>query len=192
MLTLSDISKQSGLPTPFLRKSFKALEKEFEPFVERGEHNALLIDPNAQGIIDQIRELKGQNLSISAITRSIKTAMQTHENTKQKSSKTAKNSGETAGISELYERLSKEEKARHSAEIGRFQAENKLAEFKESILLLTDGRGGDKESAIKKRQEIDRNRGERAALASELKGLKWWQGKRRVEIADRLIKLDLN
>ena len=72
MLTLNEISKQTGLRPNFIRLCKTKLGDILNPYIYRGDKNKLLFDESAVMLFDKIRSLKDGGLSISDIVRGFK------------------------------------------------------------------------------------------------------------------------
>ena len=72
MLTLNEISKQTGLRPNFIRLCKTKLGDILNPYIYSGDKNKLLFDESAIMLFDKIRSLKDEGLSISDIVRGFK------------------------------------------------------------------------------------------------------------------------
>ena len=72
MLTLKEISKQTGLSPNFIRLCKTKLNDILNPYIHRGNKNKLLFDESAVMLFDKIRNLKEEGLYISDIVRGFK------------------------------------------------------------------------------------------------------------------------
>lgn len=72
MLTLSEISKKTGLSQNFIRLCKAKLGDILTPYVYRGEKNKLLFDESAVMLFDKIRSLKDDGLLLDDIIHGFK------------------------------------------------------------------------------------------------------------------------
>ena len=72
MLTLSEISKKTGLSQNFIRLCKTKLGDILTPYIYRGEKNKLLFDESAVMLFDKIRSLKDEGLSLADIVHGFK------------------------------------------------------------------------------------------------------------------------
>ena len=72
MLTLSEISKKTGLSQNFIRLCKAKLGDILRPYIYRGEKNKLLFDESAVMLFDKIRSLKEEGLSLADIIHGFK------------------------------------------------------------------------------------------------------------------------
>ena len=72
MLTLSEISKKTGLSQNFIRLCKAKLGDILTPYVYRGEKNKLLFDESAVMLFDKVRSLKDEGLSLADIIHGFK------------------------------------------------------------------------------------------------------------------------
>lgn len=191
MLTIQDVAKQTGMKPDFLRKAIKALDTELAPFLSRGEHNTLLINQSAWGIVDRIKQLKEAGHQVPNIVKAIKAELAQTDQNVQKPLETKPK------IARKLDQFLEYERQLRAADKARFEAECTLERYKNATLLLTHGQSSDVE-AISKIQEQQAKiqekraeaRGKRLTLADEIQRLKWYQGKRRREIASELKEMD--
>ncbi len=191
MLSIKEVSNQTGLPYDFLRRSIKALEEELTPYLQRGENNAILLDESAMGIVEQIKTLKERGFAVSAVSKEIRKHLSSTAKPTPVSGQTVSNQID----SEVYEKLLDAEKAKHTAELEAHHiklesVQNEFKQFKSTVLLLTDGRGTDLRSITAEKEKEAVIKGKRMSLYEDLQGLKFWQGGRRKNILRRLEKLE--
>ena len=79
MLTLKDISTQYGLPEKFLRRCVASMKDELDPFLTRGDRNAMLFKTASSGIFEQIKIFKNEGVSIPEIVKAIKKNLASHQ-----------------------------------------------------------------------------------------------------------------
>ena len=72
MLTLSEISKKTGLSQNFIRLCKAKLGDILTPYIYRGEKNKLLFDESAVMLFDKVRSLKDEGLSLADIIHGFK------------------------------------------------------------------------------------------------------------------------
>ena len=72
MLTLSEISKKTGLSQNFIRLCKAKLGDILTPYTYRGDKNKLLFDESAVMLFDKIRSLKDEGLSLADIVHGFK------------------------------------------------------------------------------------------------------------------------
>jgi len=72
MLTLSEISKKTGLSQNFIRLCKAKLGDILRPYIYRGEKNKLLFDESAVMLFDKIRSLKDDGLLLDDIIHGFK------------------------------------------------------------------------------------------------------------------------
>ena len=58
MLTLKELSSQTGLTENVIRKHMRLLGSFLRPYIKRGQSNKLLFDPNCAVIFSEIKKLK--------------------------------------------------------------------------------------------------------------------------------------
>ena len=72
MLTLSEISKKTGLSQNFIRLCKAKLGDILTPYIYRGDKNKLLFDESAVMLFDKVRSLKDEGLSLADIIHGFK------------------------------------------------------------------------------------------------------------------------
>jgi len=191
MLTLKEISTQTGLDLDFLRRLVKALEPTLTTFIERGEKNTILLDTAAIGVIDRAKELKQAGKTLSSICKTIENESKQPETVSHKQVQTNTNPNKQSQSQELKEAIEARYKAELETKEARFESlQNEFKLFKSTILLFTDGKGTDLQSITISKEKEAVTKGKRLALYEELRGLGFWQGGKKKNILHRLEKLE--
>ena len=68
MLTLKELSSQTGLTENVIRKHTRLLGSFLKPYIKRGESNKLLFDPNCVVVFNEIKKLKVKGKTAKEIT----------------------------------------------------------------------------------------------------------------------------
>lgn len=191
MLTLKEISTQTGLEPDFLRRFVKALEPTMAPFIERGEKNAILLNTAAIGIIERAKELRQQGKTLSSICKTIENESKQPKTDSNSFIQTPSNTNKLDQTQELIEAIKAKYKAELETKETRFESlQNEFKQFKTTILLLTDGRGTDLQSIAANKEREAMIKGKRLALYEDLQGLRFWQSGRKKNILSRLERLE--
>ncbi len=67
MYKVNDLAKVTGLKEPFIRRCLRELKDIFEPHIERGAKNSLVLSSSIIPIFDKIKQDKANGLSLPAI-----------------------------------------------------------------------------------------------------------------------------
>ncbi|MCP3978726.1 MAG: hypothetical protein GY716_05260, partial [bacterium] len=71
MHTIQDIVKFSSLKDAFVRRCIRDMNDILNPYIERGEKNRLLLDPDVIPIFDKIKQDKDKGFSLPTIKRNL-------------------------------------------------------------------------------------------------------------------------
>jgi hypothetical protein len=139
MLTLDELSKDTGLSLPFLRKCLNQYREIFKSYIKRGDKNSLLFDNNGVMFFRKISQLKQEGLGLQEIARYLKNEQE--KITEQTSNKDITNIEQT---DILLERLLQEKDARRkdAEEYNKriIELEKLNAQLQLNLKLLTDGK----------------------------------------------------
>jgi hypothetical protein len=204
LFTLKEIQHQTGLKERFLRRCMDGLKDIFDPYITRGENNAILFNDSALVLFDRIKQLKEDDLTIPEIRRRLgyraldKPGEESGETSGQRlvevSDKVVK-PDEERSVNQFYERLLEEREKTHEAELEargykvQLEAKQALIDVLQSKLqLLTDGRDPEE---VRKAEEKEKRRHKKEILdrLEELEG-RWFKGRERKELIKRLREID--
>lgn len=196
MLTIFELSNQTGLKIGFIRKCLKVLKPILEPYIKRGDNNSLLLDSNGLVIFDQIKQLKEQNLAVPEIKIQLEKAIQSQQNPYTQPVKTPAQTIKTGDnfdnlqnkIYELYEQINTE-KEKHLKDITEknkliisLEREKNLLES--TIKLLPEGKTPEQ---IKQDYEQEQKRKmEVAMIIGELKNTGFFGFRKRKKLIKNL------
>ena len=150
MLTLQELSSQTGLTENVIRKHIRLLGSFLRPFIKRGKSNKLLFDLNCTVIFSEIKKLKLEGKTAKEITALLTEEYSTaKEISYQKISpdqtdQTGQTEEPSIQLQELYQMLLAEKDKRiqeidkRDLRIIRLEIEN--VKLRESIKLLPDGK----------------------------------------------------
>ena len=178
MLTLKELSSQTGLTENVIRKHMRLLGSFLRPYIKRGQSNKLLFDPNCAVIFSEIKKLKLEGKTAKEITALLTEAYSSaKEISYQKiSPDQTDQAGQTQEpnlqIQQLYQLLLAEKDKRiheiDKRDLKIVRLEIKNVKLQESIKLLPDGK---KPARIRKEWYQARKKAKAAAnTLSELKG----------------------
>lgn len=68
MLTLKELSSQTGLTENVIRKHMRLLGSILKPYIKRGGSNKLLFDSNCVVVFNEIKKLKVEGKTAKEIT----------------------------------------------------------------------------------------------------------------------------
>ncbi len=68
---IKDIAEQTGLKELFVRRCIREMKDFFEPHIERGVKNSLVLDSNIMPIFDKIKQDKEKGISLSTIKKNL-------------------------------------------------------------------------------------------------------------------------
>lgn len=156
MYDLKDILRHTSFSYSFFRKCLLQLGNILEPYIQRGEHNKLLFDSNSLVILDKIKQLKDQNLSLAEIRKRLEKDLpnlgQTRStNVEQTLLQTSDNQPLLEKVFQLYQEVNdeKEKRIREQEEKERIiqakeqvvrELESKNRELQGALKLLPDGK----------------------------------------------------
>ena len=170
MLTLKELSSQTGLTENVIRKHIRLLGPFLRPYIKRGDSNKLLFDPNCVVVFNEIKKLKGEGKSAKEITAVIKeeyTAVKDISYHKVSPGQTDQTEEPNQQIEELYRMLLAEKDKRiheiDARDLRIVRLEIKNVRLQESIKLLPDGK-----SPVKIRKEWYAARNKKKAAAETL------------------------
>ena len=150
MLTLKELSGQTGLTENVIRKHMRLLGSFLRPYIKRGQSNKLLIDPNCIVIFNEIKKLKSEGKTAKEITAVLTESYSSDEKisyqkiTPDQTDQTGQTEEPSLQVQELYQMLLAEKDKRiHEVDkrdlrIIRLEIEN--VKLRESIKLLPDGK----------------------------------------------------
>ena len=204
LFTIKEIQQQTGLKERFLRRCMDGLKDIFDPYITRGENNAILFNESALVLFDRIKQLKEDDLTIPEIRKRLgyrpldKPGEEGEQTSGQRlveiSDKVVK-PDEEMSVSQFYERLLEEKEKTHEAELEargykvQLEAKQALIDALQSKLqLLTDGR--EPEEVRRADEEKRRQKKEILARLEELEG-RWFKGGERKELIKRLREIDV-
>ncbi|MCP4051086.1 MAG: hypothetical protein GY730_10320, partial [bacterium] len=68
---IKDIAEKTGLKELFVRRCIREMKDFFEPHIERGVKNSLVLDSNVMPIFDKIKQDKDKGISLSTIRKNL-------------------------------------------------------------------------------------------------------------------------
>ncbi len=147
MLTLKELSSQTGLTENVIRKHMRLLGSFLKPYIKRGESNKLLFDPNCVVVFNEIKKLKAEGKTAKEITaffKDVYSAAKDISYHKISPGQTDQTEEPTPQIEELY-RMLLAEKDKRIHEIDKrdlkiVRLEIKNVKLQESVKLLPDGK----------------------------------------------------
>jgi len=190
-LTIKDIQKQTGLKDNFIRRCLSHMKDIFEPHISRGENNTLLFDDSVYPLFNRIKQLKEKDkLTLPEIERRlgykpVKPDDKADNNGYQTLPNQLAKPDNIDTVRALYERLLKEKDKTYQTNLEAQQVV--IDTLKSHVNLLTDGRSPEE---IKKEAEEKRKRKEE--ILDQLEELKdrWFKGKEKQALIDKLRSLD--
>jgi hypothetical protein len=174
MLTLKELSSQTGLTENVIRKHMRLLGSFLKPYIKRGESNKLLFDPNCVVVFNEIKKLKVKGKTAKEITaffKEVYSAAKDISYHKISPGQTDQTEEPTPQIEALY-RMLLAEKDKRIQEIDKrdlriVRLEIKNVKLQESIKLLPD-----RKNPARIRKEWDQARKRTRVAADTLDELK--------------------
>ena len=194
MLTLKELSSQTGLTENVIRKYIRLLGSFLKPYIERGDSNKLLLDPNCVVIFNEIKKLKVEGKTakeITALLTEVYSAAKDISYHKISPDQTGQTEEATSQIEELYRMLLAEKDKRiqeiDERDLRIVRLEIKNVKLQESIKLLPDGK---RPARIRKEWYQARIKAKvAAATLNELKGCSWFRFFKRKKLLANLEEL---
>ncbi|MBF0555018.1 MAG: hypothetical protein HQK96_10765 [Nitrospirae bacterium] len=205
MFSLTDIETRTGFSRAYINKCLKELRDVLNPFIKRGNNNAILLNSDGLVIFDKIRQMKDQGMALPEVKIELAKIPQTPD---KPYSKGTTNPGKTPPQTELLQEILKlaQVNQEHNRQLVKDIEERdqiikelsvKNERLEGSLKLLTDGRNpeqvrADWEKARQKEVELEQNLRmltngrEPAVVKKESEN----RAKRRAEILRRLGEID--
>ena len=186
---ISEVVARTGLQEAFVRRVVREIPEPFKGEVERGEHNALLFSSTAMVLMDQVAQMKAENLSLPAIAKHLTETCGTYDNKNQtidiQGNKVQVSLEEFIGLKARVAEVELEKER----QVGELRRENETLAVQ--LRMLTDGRDPEtirleREKAAQEAQETAQRR---AQIIGELKGLGMLSWIRRKKLLDELATL---
>jgi hypothetical protein len=202
MLTLKELSGQTGLTENSIRKFLRLFGAFLKPYIKRGVSNKLLFDPNCVVIFSEVKRLRDEGKIAKEIIAALKKAPPSssepsgHELIYQKiraeqTDKTGQSDVYKRNLHELYQKLLEEKEKRiqerdeRDTRIVRLEIQN--VKMQEAMKLLPDGK---KPAQIRKEWNLARKKAQAAAgIIADIKRLSFFRFLKRKKHLDKLQEL---
>ena len=202
MITIKELSGQTGLTENSIRKYLRLFGSFLKPYIKRGVANKLLFDPNCVVIFSEVKRLRDEGKIAREIIASLKTApsspsaLSCHEPIYQEiraeqTGQTGQFDADNRNLQILYQKLLDEKEKRiqerdeRDMRIVRLEIQN--VKLQEAIKLLPDGK---KPSQIRKEWSLAKKKAQTAAgIMAEIKRLPFFRFRKRKKHLDKLQEL---
>jgi DNA-binding transcriptional MerR regulator len=194
MLTIKDLTSQTGLSENVIRKYIRLFGSFLRPYIKRGTANKLLFDPNCLVIFQEVKKLKdGGKTAKEIITTLKKNGHTSKEISYQKlpSGQTGQAEEYNRSLQTLYQNLLAEKdkriRDRDQRDLKMTRLEIQNIKLQESLKLLP---GGKSPNRIRNDWDQDkRNAHTASVLVQELKSLSSFRFRKRKKLLGQLTEL---
>ena len=183
---IEHIEERTGLPRKYLDRCSSQLRRALDPHRIQGEKNKYFYNDNGLVLFDRIKQLKEGGYTLANIAETLESdRASTVENSRQTLESEQRNSTGNGFNEKLLNALTDSYKDTIKAK------EETIGELRKQLQFLTDGRSPDEIRAERERRHQSlKHRRELLDEWDSLKG-KWFVGKRRREIIEKLKQLQL-
>ncbi|MBF0378753.1 MAG: hypothetical protein HQK72_14915 [Desulfamplus sp.] len=191
MFTIKYIADDTGLSIPYIRKCLEQLDEVLKPHYTKGACNKIQFSQNGYIIFDQIKQLKGQGLNLTAIKDRLEQSLQECKQGETVGQNLLKPTQISASDINLFNKLFQEkeerlkERAKHQELLidlerrhlkEKEEYQQQISEFqqvsthlKSQLLYLTDGRSPEEVKHQWQQEQMDKQR--IAAILKEIEEL---------------------